>query len=225
MFARRGLDLVAIEPDPQMAAIARAACAPYPQARIVSATFEEWVADGTFGLLFSAQSWHWVASGIRYRKAHHLVGPAGCVSLFWSRPCWAEFTVDLAGVYEVHAPELYGIAPWFPGFRYADTVDTVDTVDTPAAFTPKTWLPEGTATEIDASGYFRTVGERSYRWSTECTPAGLVDLLKTLPEHDAFPAPRRQSLFAHVYEAATQQSRMLSLGYESRLYIATALAV
>ncbi len=69
-FAARGLDILALEPSPAMVAVARRNCAPYPRVRIEQTSFEDWPADpGGYGLVYSAQAWHWVRPEIRYQKA------------------------------------------------------------------------------------------------------------------------------------------------------------
>jgi trans-aconitate methyltransferase len=59
LFARRNLEILAIEPSSEMAAMARSNCRKYPQVSVVVSTFEDWTAEpGAFGLLVSAQAWH-----------------------------------------------------------------------------------------------------------------------------------------------------------------------
>src|SRR4051812_13872094 len=58
--AARGVDLTCIEPDPRMAGTLRRNVAAYPAVRVVDATFESWPPDRGYGLLYSAQAWHWV---------------------------------------------------------------------------------------------------------------------------------------------------------------------
>jgi ubiquinone/menaquinone biosynthesis C-methylase UbiE len=59
-LARRDLNVLAIEPSPEMAAVARGKLAEYPRVSVVVATFEDWpVEPNAFALLVSAQAWHW----------------------------------------------------------------------------------------------------------------------------------------------------------------------
>src|SRR6266702_3675986 len=60
-FAARGLEILALEPSAAMAAVAMRNCQQFPGVRIEPASFEGWPAEpGGFGLLYSAQAWHWV---------------------------------------------------------------------------------------------------------------------------------------------------------------------
>ncbi len=62
LFAQRGLEIVALEPSAQMAAVARRNCARYENVSVEQIEFERWSPAGaSFGLVFSAQAWHWIA--------------------------------------------------------------------------------------------------------------------------------------------------------------------
>ena len=60
-FAARALTVTALEPDPDMAAIAQRNCAGL-DAIVEVTSFEDWVAPNpaTTALVMAAQSWHWV---------------------------------------------------------------------------------------------------------------------------------------------------------------------
>ena len=85
--ARRGCWIVAIEPSGEMAAVARRACAHFPQVRIEQAEFERWPAPKTkFALVFSAQAWHWISPDVRYARARAVLRPGGALAAFWNTP-------------------------------------------------------------------------------------------------------------------------------------------
>src|SRR5262245_59378696 len=64
-FAARRLRVTAIEPDENMAAVARRNCADF-DVDVVTTSFEDFlVADGPFALVLSAHAWHWVQPGLR----------------------------------------------------------------------------------------------------------------------------------------------------------------
>src|ERR1022692_4287085 len=88
-FATRGLEIVAIEPSAEMAAVARRNCALFSRVSLRMSDFEDWQNDsGSFDLLISGQAWHWVSPGVRYVKARRLLEPSGSLALFWNRPVW-----------------------------------------------------------------------------------------------------------------------------------------
>ena len=56
-FARRGVDIVALEPSAAMAAVARGNCGGFPNVRVEVTSFEGWPLEaGAFHLVFAAQS-------------------------------------------------------------------------------------------------------------------------------------------------------------------------
>ncbi len=119
LFAQRDCDIVAVEPSPEMAAIARATSAPRRKVVVVEATFEDFEFDGRgFDLLVSAQAWHWVRPAVRYPKAHRAVRGSGALAVFWSHPRWdaTPYRQPLIEPYLAHAPELVDCGPLFPGF-------------------------------------------------------------------------------------------------------------
>src|SRR5439155_80764 len=120
LFAHRGVEIIAVEPSPQMVAFARHACADYPNVSFVVATFEELPMEhDSFDLIFSAQAWHWVSRDLRYANSRAALHPNGTLALFWTHPLWDQslMTSALTTVYEEWAPELCTRGPWFPGFR------------------------------------------------------------------------------------------------------------
>lgn len=80
LLAHRGADVLGIEPDPRMAAVARAKGLAVEVAR-----FEEWDSRGRrFGLLTSGQAWHWVAPQAGADKAAEVLAPGARLALFWN---------------------------------------------------------------------------------------------------------------------------------------------
>jgi len=74
LFARRGVPVLAIEPSPGMAAVARRNLASFADVEIIESDFERWDPAGErFALLYSAQAWHWIDSEVRFARAD---GPA-----------------------------------------------------------------------------------------------------------------------------------------------------
>jgi len=204
LFAERNLEILAIEPSPKMAAAAaRRRCAGFPLVSVLVAKFEECpVEPEQYGLLISAQAWHWVAPEVRYQKAHRVLSPSGGLALFWSRPLWEQSALGaaLAEVYEARAPELHGYGPWFPGSRGPHAAEK--------------------PTEPELAGYFGPVTECVYRWALDYTVGEYLELVQSLPEHLALSASRRAFLFGGLAEVIEGTGRALSLDYETRLYFA-----
>ncbi|HWS39555.1 MAG TPA: class I SAM-dependent methyltransferase [Actinoplanes sp.] len=80
-FAAHGADLTCLEPDNRMAAVLRRTV---PGVPIVETTFEDWTPDRAYGLLISAQAWHWVDPARRTRLAFHALASGGVFAPFWN---------------------------------------------------------------------------------------------------------------------------------------------
>ncbi|MFI6813679.1 class I SAM-dependent methyltransferase [Nonomuraea sp. NPDC050328] len=86
-FAARGVDLTCVEPDPRMARQLAGHC---PGARIEVTSFEDYLPDRAYALVFSAQAWHWVAPERRSELALAALAPGGVLALFWNRYILAD---------------------------------------------------------------------------------------------------------------------------------------
>lgn len=95
-FAERGVAVLAIEPDPRMAAVARVKGIP-----VESDYFEQWKPSGrTFDLVVFAASFHWVDPAVALPKVRELLHPGGHLALMWNRLTpTAPPAEDLAAVY------------------------------------------------------------------------------------------------------------------------------
>lgn len=80
LLAARGLHVLGVEPDPHMAAVARA-----HGIEVEVAAFEEWRDAGrTFDLITCGQAWHWVDPVAGAAKAARVLRPGGTLALFWN---------------------------------------------------------------------------------------------------------------------------------------------
>jgi SAM-dependent methyltransferase len=98
----RGVDLLAVEPDARMAAIARSKGIP-----VELATFEDWDPVGRrFDLVVFAASFHWVDPAVALPKIRELLHDGGKLALIWNRlrptsPTRAEFEAIYADYMDV----------------------------------------------------------------------------------------------------------------------------
>jgi SAM-dependent methyltransferase len=183
-FAVRGLEILALEPSPAMAAVAMRHCSRFPGVRIAGATFEEWPVEASgFDLLFSAQAWHWVDPSVRYVKAARALRAGGTLALFWHETHWRGEPLrdELDELYRRLAPELHARNPSFPGLSHRREDDEV-------------------ATEITGAGLFAEVTARTYPWLASLTGDGLVELLESQSDHRLLPEERRAQLFEALCE-------------------------
>lgn len=79
-FVERGIEVLGVEPDAQMAALARR-----HGLLVEVATFEDWDPAGRrFDLLVAGQSWHWVEPTLGATKAALVVATGGVVACAWN---------------------------------------------------------------------------------------------------------------------------------------------
>ncbi|GAA1625183.1 class I SAM-dependent methyltransferase [Actinoplanes couchii] len=109
-FAAHDVDLTCLEPDARMAAVLRRTV---PGVPIVETTFEDWTPDRAYGLLISAQAWHWVDPARRTRLAFDALAPGGVLAPFWNVFLLADerLHTELAAVDSRHGLAEIGQAP------------------------------------------------------------------------------------------------------------------
>jgi SAM-dependent methyltransferase len=102
-LAVRGLDVLGVEIDAEMAAVARRR-----GIDVEVASFEQWADGGrTFDLVVCGQAWHWVDPALGAPKLVRLLRPGGTVCLFWNYDDFdKQFEAVLDDVFGRLAPEL-----------------------------------------------------------------------------------------------------------------------
>jgi SAM-dependent methyltransferase len=91
-FIERGVDVLAVEPDARMAAVAHTKGIP-----LENATFEQWEPAGRqFDRVVFAASFHWVDPAVALPKIRSILSDGGKLALIWNRlrptkPTRAEF--------------------------------------------------------------------------------------------------------------------------------------
>lgn len=194
-FAARDYELVALEPGANLAAHARRNCASYPKVRIEVCKVEDWVPDGQFDLVLSAQSFHLVDPEQRFEVAARLLSPSGALTVVWNYrlPGETEAHRVLQEAYARHAPTL------IPDQLYQDTPFEDD---------------------IDRSGLFGSVFMCRYRWTQVYTSAEYVGLLRSHATHHLLPEQSRSALFQASGEGLERVGGKIAIDYLTRLYVA-----
>ena len=203
-FARRGVDIVALEPSAAMAAMARGNCGGLPNVRVEVASFEDWPLEAAaFHLVFAAQSWHWVDREVRGAKAADALVQGGTLALFWHRTDWHGEPVrdDLDELYRRLVPELHARAPGFPGLS-------------------PTSSDEEHSAEIAASPLFTDVVTRTHRWSATMTANSFVELLLTQSDHRLLPERTRTELLGAVSHLITDHGGRIKVPHATFLILA-----
>src|SRR5437588_8084618 len=159
LFAERGLEIVALEPSAEMAAVCERNCQRYGNVEIKQVDFERWgLGEERFRLVLSAQAWHWVNPEIRYTHAREALEAGGALAVFWNRPDWEACPVreEVAEAYERVVPDLCAGAAVGPGTMH------------PRARTRREWWADWDA-ELRAATGFDSPEARSYRWQETYT--------------------------------------------------------
>lgn len=203
-FAARGVAILAVEPDPAMAAVAARHTARFPEVRIEPAAFEEWpLEEHAFDLVFSGQAWHWVRPEVRGPKAAAALRPGGALALFWHRPSWPDgdpVRAALDACYAEHAPALRARGPGFPGLGPG--------------------LEEREHEEIAESGLFTDVDIRHHPWESETGAEDYLDLLATQSDHRLLPEDERDRLLDAVAGVVEGLGGTIRVPYDTLLVLA-----
>lgn len=184
LVAAGGRSVLAIEPSPEMAAVARVNCARYPGVEIVQSDFERWdPGQERFGLLYSAQAWHWIDHAVGYQRARAALRDGAWFAALWNRPAWrdTELRARLAVVYREVVGEMVADGPMHPLNERVDD--------------DHEW-----SAEIAAAGGFADAQMRFYESGAGYTTESYLRLLQTLSEVRLLEESRRAELLAAVGE-------------------------
>jgi SAM-dependent methyltransferase len=81
-LAKRGIDLVAVEVGPNLAALARHNLAQFPTARVETAAFEDWpLPPEPFDAVVVANAFHWLDPELRFSKSASALRPGGYLTI------------------------------------------------------------------------------------------------------------------------------------------------
>jgi SAM-dependent methyltransferase len=207
LFAARGAAVLAVEPSPAMAALARRRCAAYPGVEIVESDFEALDLHGeTFRLLYAAQAWHWIDPDVRYRRARAALGAGGRLGVFWNRPAWGptELRAALSAAYRCHAPDMETDSPMHP--------------DNSSPHGDDDW-----SAEIAAVREFSDPEVRIYHWSQDYGAGDYAALMNTLSDFQRLEPDRRVRLLAAIESAIAEHGGTLTMPMITRLHTARAV--
>ncbi|MDT5182266.1 MAG: hypothetical protein QOI29_424 [Mycobacterium sp.] len=193
----RGVNVLAVEPDPRMAEFARGKRIP-----VEIGTFENWdPAERRFDLVVFGQSFHWVNPHIALPKAHRLLSSGGRLALMWNRLLPTHPTrSDLAEIYRDYMD---------PGSHLVDG-SSIGPIDTEHR-------TDGLIASITASGF--TVEERTYARDDHYSTEQWLDLAFTYSNHLVLAADKASELRTRLAERIG--SNGVSVGGDTLLILAT----
>lgn len=196
LLVERGCDVLGIEPDPSMAAVARG-----HGITVEEATFEDWDPLGrVYDLIVSGQAWHWVNPEVGIAKARSVLHPGGHLGVFWNRgrPDGAA-AAALDAVYARIAPEI---------------ASTNLALNLPPD-------PSDRTAEFRQGGFFSDVTLRTFPWETVYDRAGWVEFVSTLADHILLPDAQRRALLDALGDAVDAVGGSLTYRYSTLLILAT----
>ena len=201
LFADRGWEVLGVEPDERMAALARR-----HGLTVDAVTFEAWDPAGRgFDMVISAEAWHWVDPRIGPAKAADVLEPGGSLAVFWNRLATEPATrLRLDEVYQQVAPEI-AMSSAEPGA-----------------------LGDNKRSEkvhaVEASGRFTSVEVRSYPWATTYSADQYLDKLQTHSDHLLLPPNQLHELLRRVGKVIAENGGHLTVTYTTTLIVANAPA-
>jgi SAM-dependent methyltransferase len=196
LLVERGCDVIGVEPDPSMAAMARS-----HGIAVEEATFEDWEAGGrVFDLIVSGQAWHWVDPERGVAKAGSLLRPGGHLGVFWNRGRPDEDAAKVFDdVYTRLAPEI---------------------AKTNIALNPP-HEPRDRIAEFENGGVFTGVATRSFRWETVYDREGWLGLVASHSDHVRLPDQQRRVLLDALGDAVDALGGTMTYHYSTVLVLAT----
>lgn len=182
----RGLSVLGVEVDPEMAAVARS-----HGLDVEVAAFEDWMSqDRTFDLVTCAQAWHWIDPVRGAHKTASVLGPNGVLACFWNHDKVHSLSDELAEVYRRLAPDC---APRALGSGLDED--------------------EPYAADLRNTRVFSEVAVRRYDWSQTLTAAEWVGRISTQSDHIRLPEEVRTELLREVHALVTVHEPVkLSMG-------------
>jgi SAM-dependent methyltransferase len=205
---QQGWRVVALEPGPELAAVARRVLAGRGDVEVVVSPLELWEADGRepFDLVFAATSWHWLNPQVAYPRAADLLRSGGCLAIVAT-----EHVLPLDGDDFFRTVE-----------RAYEEVGMSDGKGGPK---PPEQIPAPDAAAIGSSGLFAPPVVRRYVWSRDYTTEEYLTVLSTYSNHIAASPQQRETLFARVRDLiAARPSATVRKHYLNTLLVSRRLS-
>lgn len=199
-IAARGLVGTALEPDPEMAAVAARHLDGTGWDVVVGELERCDLPDRSVDLVTCAQAWHWIDHDAGLAQIRRLLRPAGVAAIFWNRPDFSAtpgLRADMDAVYARLEPDLE------------------------SSIAATGHAPKGAPPAVDpAPDGFVDAREAVHRQVVRYTSASWTALLGTHSDHLLLPEPRRQALHAAVGEVIADHGGSFELTYRCEAWIA-----
>jgi SAM-dependent methyltransferase len=197
LFTERGAKVVGIEPDPRMAAFARAT-----GLTVEEATFEAWDPAGrSFDLVTAAQSWHWVDPVLGARHAAAVLRPGGRIGLFWNI---GHHQPDMQAAFDQEYQRL-----GLDVDQHSIVLGRGSDDRFPRAI-------DGLA----QAATFTSIEQIEFPWTTQYTTSAWLDQLPTHSDHQTLPPDQLAALLDAIGNVIDEQGGSITLDYRTVLITA-----
>lgn len=192
LMARPGIDIVCLEPSPEMAELL--ASRRLPGVEVVLGRIEDYEpSEAMFDLVYAAQAWHWVDRDSAYQRAMRSLRPGGALALVWNLPL--DRYGDFEAVYRSHAPDLLQ--------EDDERVGRRDDHD---------WC-----VDLREAG-FEDVSRFSIEWSQAVDGSELAGLHSTYSDHIMLEATRRDRLLDALADHVSAVGGSVELRYSTDVF-------
>lgn len=196
LFMDRGCEVLGLEPDERMAAVARR-----HGLTVEVTTVEAWTPEPeAFDLVVSGQAWHWVDPSIGPARVGQALRPSGRLAVFWNGSRHQPATaVALDRAYEEFAAELRQESVVLGTMRrpFADDIAAL------------------AATEL-----FEPAETRLYPWEQVIERDEWIDQLRTHSDHSSLPPERLEPLLAAVAKEIDGLGGAITVLYQTSMITA-----
>jgi SAM-dependent methyltransferase len=203
LFAERGLRVIALEPSPAMARVARVNCDRYPGVEIVETEFECWDPSEPLSGLVSAAAWHWITPDVRSERAHRALAPGGTLAAMWSLPDWERCSLRqaLSDVYRATEPDMRPDFPMHPDSGPAGMVAD--------------WQAE-----VEAGTLFCGPVVMTYPWMQRYRSSEYPQMLRTHQDHILLADDRRRRLLGAIADVIDDAGGVLEMPFITHVCLA-----
>lgn len=188
-LAARGFEVVALEPGPALAALARRNLSRHPNAVVHRVSFERArLANSSFSMIVSATAWHWVDPLRGPAIAARVLPPGGSLALWW---------MGFATIADSFAIQCGKITrSWVSSAAASAHGSQWASLATPCG--PGRSLSSCRAGDIDAHPDFHKVDQRRYLTTHDFDADSYVQLLGTYADFVLLPAHLQSGLYADI---------------------------
>jgi SAM-dependent methyltransferase len=196
LLAARGCEVLGVEPDERMAAVAQS-----HGIRVEVATFEAWDPAGrVFDLVVSGQAWHWIDPVSGPQKAAALLSPRACLAVFWNVSTHDPPAKSLLDqVYRQNAP---GLAEGYVPLGNKRTARATHIA------------------AIEGTGSFEPAEVRRYDWEHRYSREEWLDQLGTHSDHVTLPPAQFSALADAVAAVIERLGGSITVQYQTELILA-----